>query len=178
MYTLAATVQAACHPSFPLLALRTAPQMGAHAAKYTTSQWDATLKRLVQNFEYTSANSERLDVAAPAVTSTGRLGPCFGPTNKAAGSYAVLRGASAASVDASLLARPDLFAAAAVRPLTVAASSSAFQNLATSCTLLSSDRVRLRRCRAEVLPQAWLHTWLSCRHAAYNLEGPSNVAAR
>ena len=59
------------HPSFRVLTLRTAPQVGRDAVKFTTFSWDAILKRLLQMFITRTTCSERLDwsqsVASPAV---------------------------------------------------------------------------------------------------------------
>jgi tubulin delta len=137
-------VQVASHPTYRLLTLRTVPQVDAAAAKFCTFNWDSNLKRLLQMYITRTTCSEQLDWAVPVADVSVRQG-YRGVTNKAVGSFAVLRGTFAAQVDARMLANPSLYAATVAQPLQVAAEPTQIAHFDMSCTMLSSDQVRCWR---------------------------------
>ena len=134
-------MQVAAHPSYRLLSLRTAPQVAQGSVKFTTFQWNAILKRLLQMFITRSACSEKsdwdVDVRIPGVSQGFR-----GKYNRSAGSYISLRGLFAAQVDVSCLAAKGLFPGWLRDPLLVSSSAACFQGYEMSCTMISADQVR------------------------------------
>ena len=133
-------MQVCVHPSFRVLSLRVSPQVPAALLKFTTYSWNAVLKRLLQMFITQSGASERLDwsvkVGSPSVAQGLR-----GKSNKASGSYVVLRGTLAAQADVSALADPALAPGWMIDPLLAAASPYAFRGHEMLVTLLSADQV-------------------------------------
>jgi hypothetical protein len=133
-------VQVAAHPAYRVLTLRAAPLVAEGAVKYTSFNWNAILKRVLQMFITHTTCTERLDWSQQVGTPTVSQG-FRGKHNKSAGSFAVFRGLFAGQVDASCLQEPTLYPAWQSSPLTTAASATNFCDYEMACTLLSADQV-------------------------------------